>query len=364
MSQMPPPEGSWVPGPLGSWPQPATVQWPPPRPPRRGGALKWVLGAVALLAVIGLTVVVTLAVVGRGGGSSEEAAGGGDSDIASANDTGPVSVITDDPSCAALTAIVEFSALQQRNGWEHRDPSIAASEWTPVVRAQHEAVAQSFRSTSDMFLPVAKTTPHRVMRELIEQVVAYSRAYADAIPNYVPANNDLALTAILAGDAIDGICTTIWFDTVRRHLSAANPSVDMPLETTSGDGDSPVMFLSKGDSVCEEWLDTWNAYNADTEKWRDTDPGIPRSQWSPEQLELNNEVAPIMLESVNRIRDIARKSKNGLLRDFLHLAALYREMYVEAISSYLPQDKYLNAVSVRLTGMVAVACRAALNSLR
>lgn len=92
------------------WQQPHPM--PAPVPPKRSNKWKWVLGALALLVVIGVTVAVTVTVLGRGDkeadGSPPSAApvkdNGGNksnSDIASANDTGPVAIITEDPTCAA-----------------------------------------------------------------------------------------------------------------------------------------------------------------------------------------------------------------------------------------------------------------------
>ena len=36
---------------------------------------------------------------------------------------------------------------------------------------------------------LAKLTPHRVMRELYEQFIAYARAYSDAVPTYTKPDN-------------------------------------------------------------------------------------------------------------------------------------------------------------------------------
>src|SRR5262245_21772051 len=79
----PPPGGpQW--GPQQSW-------GPPPGPPPRGGGKgKWILGGIALLAVIAVTVVITVLVVGKDSGTSSTPGptNGNASDIASANDKG------------------------------------------------------------------------------------------------------------------------------------------------------------------------------------------------------------------------------------------------------------------------------------
>src|SRR5262245_14011600 len=120
---MPPPGGSFPPpqhGGSGGFPGPGYPQqsWSqtPMQPPgrKRGNGWKWALGGVALVAVVGVTAAVTLSVAnnGSGGGSSpisapQSVGGATSSDIASANDTGPVTVITEDPTCAPKYPILE-----------------------------------------------------------------------------------------------------------------------------------------------------------------------------------------------------------------------------------------------------------------
>ena len=64
------------------------------------------------------------------------------------------------------------------------------------MRAQYEAVGQAMRSAADQMVPLVKLTPHRVMRELYEQFIAYSRAYAERIPTYTPQDDNLALASV------------------------------------------------------------------------------------------------------------------------------------------------------------------------
>ncbi|MBU8820767.1 hypothetical protein KL864_33400 [Mycolicibacterium goodii] len=115
--------GSGQPPPM--YPQPWQQQ---SRQPRRGGTWKWVLGAIAVLAIIGVTVAVTTSVTRNN--SDGSLAGSPTStdlshpDVTSANDTAPVSVIIEDPSCAAQKPILDARAAKQANGWADRDPAI------------------------------------------------------------------------------------------------------------------------------------------------------------------------------------------------------------------------------------------------
>src|SRR3954470_18557537 len=133
----------WGP-PLGGAPQwgPQQPWGSPPGPPPHGGKGKRILGGIAVLAVIAVTVVITVLVVGKDSGNSPTPtpANGTGSDIASANDKGPATIITEDPTCEPTRPILDTRASQEHNGWDTRDPSIPTSAWTPALRAQYQAV--------------------------------------------------------------------------------------------------------------------------------------------------------------------------------------------------------------------------------
>src|SRR6476646_3726159 len=162
---VPPPPNQW-----GSQPptgrQPASApQWgsPPGPPQRRGGKGKWIFGGIALLAVIAVTVVITVLVVGKdSGGGSPTPTNGNESDFASANDKGPVGIITEDPTCAAFNRIANaFTAAETKAGWPNRDSSIPATAWTADQRSMYEAVSSAMRNAADQTVNLVKVTPHR-----------------------------------------------------------------------------------------------------------------------------------------------------------------------------------------------------------
>ena len=53
--------------------------------------------------------------------------------------------------------------------------------WTPKQRAQFMAAGQSMRSAAAQTVGLVKLTPHRVMRELYQQFIAYARAVHRAL---------------------------------------------------------------------------------------------------------------------------------------------------------------------------------------
>jgi hypothetical protein len=163
---------------------------------------------VAVLLVIAISVGATLMFTRDGGDASPTAtrASPAPGEIASAHDTGPVTIITEDPTCEPSRPITDTLALQQRHGWESRDYTLPASVWTPEQRAMHEEVAEAMRRAADQSVQLAKNTPHRAMRELYEQSITFWRAYADSVPDYSPGDNYFGMAAGNASGAIVAIC--------------------------------------------------------------------------------------------------------------------------------------------------------------
>jgi hypothetical protein len=360
---VPPPPNQW-----GAQPptgvQPAGVpQWgPPPGPPPSGGGKgKWIFGGIALLAVIAVTVVITVLVVdkGSGGGESPTPTNGNGSELASANDKGPVAVITEDPTCAPSSPILETLAARERNGWDTRDPSIPASQWTSAMRSEYDDVAEAWHSAADQMVPLVKLTPHRVMRELYEQFIAYTRAYADRIPSYTPPDNNLAGVSNSAADAISRICAAIGYGSAAaRGPLVSSPPAPLQVATLPGDPAEPRRFLTESNPVCSEWSAAWAQFQKDTVDWLATDPDIPASKWTPEERAVNDSVAPVMRTFADKLQELGDRSGDPIFQDFAVLSALYRRAYVQALPTYVPSDNYLASAALKLGGVVEAACMA------
>ncbi len=65
------------------------------------------------------------------------------------------------------------------------------------------------RGAAAQAVGLVELTPHRVMRELYQQFIAYARAYAERVPKYMPADNNLAGAANSASSALGAICAAI-----------------------------------------------------------------------------------------------------------------------------------------------------------
>jgi hypothetical protein len=110
-----------------------------------------------------VTVVITVLVVGKdsGGGESPTTTNGNGSDIASANDKGPVGIITEDLTCDTWRRINDAVAAEQKGvSWPDRDQSVPASAWNPGQRTMYEAVGKALAGAADQVVGIVKMTPH------------------------------------------------------------------------------------------------------------------------------------------------------------------------------------------------------------
>jgi hypothetical protein len=351
--------------PYGQQPWSPPPSAPPPGPPNKGGGLKWLLITVAALLVVAISVGATLLFTRDDGDSTPTPTAtppttGAVGDIASAKDTGPVAVITEDPTCDSWRPIVDTLGAQERNGWDKRDPSVPAIAWTPEQRAQYDAVAQSMRAAADQTVALVKLTPHRVMRELYEQTIAYWRAYADSISTYTALDDHVARAANTSSAAIVSICAAITYRSAAERGPLVPQAPPPTMVAPVGDPADPQRFLaSPANPVCSEWKVATSKFIDDTLAWQGIDPNIPATEWTAEQRTVNDQVVGVMLAFADRLQDLGQRSSNAVWDDFAVLAAQYRRAYANSLPSYTPADNYLSAAAAQLVFTVNEACLAA-----
>jgi len=343
----------------GPWPP----QPPPPLPdfaPDKKNTVKWVLSTVAVLVVLGVTIGGTLYFTrDKGGGGSATSSSAAPSDVASANDRGPVSIISEEPTCDAYIGINNGIAAVEKNGWADGRATLGpSSEWTSDQRTQIEAVATALRNASDQMVSLAKQTPHRVVRELYEQFIAYGRAYAERLPEYTPKDDGLASANVNTGVALLGICNAIRYGAAARTLAV--PPASAPTESAPvNDVSNPQRFIPDAGSVCSQWTRRLNQLTADTPDWQNLDGGIPAPQWSPERRATEQRIRPLFTTYANDMEAAGRQSGNPILEDFAVLASQYLRAYVAIGDDYNgAADSWLANVAFSISNLVSGACLA------
>ena len=322
------------------------------------------MGAVGAVAVLATVVAVVLLFGGGGSGlpkgaQSDNGSGQeGAAAVASAKDTGPVAVITEDPSCAAWTSINNELAHSGDGLWNERDRSVPASAWTPKLRAQFIAAAQSMRGAAAQAVGLVKLTPHRVMRELYQQFIAYARAYAERVPKYTPADNNLAGAANSASSALGSICAAITDGPAAARGPLVPPAAPPSDIAPVGNPANPQPFLTTTNPVCDDWKSALDQFAKDTAAWQKMDPNIPAIYWNREQKAVNYGVAQVMNSYAGKLEQLARQSDNAVWQDLANLAAQYRRGFVVSLPTYTPTDNHLaNAANYASTTILG-ACAA------
>lgn len=384
-----PPQGgsSGYPGSQGGPPQHHAAQWQPqhqqqppawapnpgaqhpgPPPKKRGNAWKWALGGVALLAVIGVTAAVSISVVkGNGGGTTAQPPTSGasqsptasNSDIASANDTGPATIITEDPTCAAWIPISNaISAAQTKADWSDHDHKVSATDWTPELRATYEAVSRALTTAADQTVALVKKTPHRVMRELYEQFIAYSRAFVAKLDSYVAADNYLVDVAENSALVVLYTCQSIDNKSAAARAPFV-PDAAPPTEVAKpGDPSDPKRFMPSPDSDCSNWQSLFDMFAADTKAWVGLDSNRASADWNADERGIVDGVIPVMKKYADDLENLGRGSSNPTIADLAVFSAQYWRAYVAALPTYTGADLYLDQVAGRSPAVIVFACRA------
>ena len=361
---MPPPPGPWNPAgqppipPPGYYPQ--QPGWGAPPPPKPNNTIKWLLIGVGLLLVIAITVGVTVLVNngGTGGDGQSTTTSASGPPIASADDNGPVEIITSEPTCQAWMPASDAMARVQENGWGDRDAAVPAAEWSPQQKAQYEAVAKSLRETADQSIHFAEQTPNRLVRELYGQFIYFARAYADAIPNYSPKDDYLAQANLAASIAIDSVCQSIAYGSAAARSTAVSP-IDAPTSLPDvGDPSDPTPVVERSDSTCTEIVALRERLVADTTDWVKLDPNIPASDWTPDQRALSESAGSVMTRFADDLEKLGSNSGNAVFQDLASFGVVYFRAYVAGLSTYVSADSYLSRAGSRANNVLVAACQA------
>lgn len=367
----PPPPGNWGPPqppygqgqpPYGSGPWPPQQGWGPPPQPPKNNSLKWLLIGVAVLLVIAISVGATLLFTRDGGGGTTQTANGNPpaaGEIASANDTGPVSIITEDPTCDPWRPIATTLANVERQGWTNRDDSIPSEQWTSEIRAQHEAVAAAMREAADQSVRLARLTPHRVMRELYEQSIAYWRAYAESVPNYQPLDNHLANAAGNASNAVVSICNAIGSRTAQSRGPLVERSNSPSSASAASNPDTAKMFITESNaSACADWEALTDKFDAETSQWRESNHQLSANEWNPVQQAVVEQTSVKINAFAEGLVSLAGTTDNSTWQDFAELSSQYWRAYVASIPTYSGADHVLSVAAAYLAYIPLQGCLA------
>jgi hypothetical protein len=230
---------------------------------------------------------------------------------ASAGDTGPIAVITSDPTCAEFlpTNIEVFEKLRSK------DPDVRNLK---SVGAPLEVIAG-----------LAQKTHHRVTRELYEQYIAYTYALLESSARPEQVGREEGAIFALPGVAhtLVGICEAI----TSGAATQSTPTGDtLPVSDTAppaGTPSHPAVFLLTPERTCENWRTTAVALGPDDtfKATTDSSPQIGTEAEFPTQQSLSDRIGYLSLPE--------NRGDNPTFRDFSDLGRAYLIGYQESSKS-------------------------------
>lgn len=270
--------------------------------------LAWVFGATSLVLAIVLTAIASGSLFKRTEATDGVQAAAGVRDIwwASASDAGPVVVVADDPTCPEWGRVsASLVGRQNSVAWFDRDGSIPAVEWSPEESAMYRAVAGALGGVAVRTRDLARATPHRVMREMYEQLGVYARDLINRIPQYQAGDVETARTTDALVGAITSICNAAMSGSARVQVSSPG-AVGLPTHPLPADSDAVLRpLLERENPTCAEWLPMSTDYRSAIEDLGDADSSALSTGFA------------------DRAEGLGRRSNSPIAEDVLALSAQY-----------------------------------------
>lgn len=344
--------------------------WLPP-PPRRRGRRRWMIGAAAIAVVAATaTAVALVAHPGKKTASdpAPQATVAPPPPAASAADTGPVSLIFIDPTCARWREISEAytvnSPLEKLKPDSPDNPiNVPASAWTPDQKQIMQRFAGVLRDLTGQTVVLVSATPHRVMAELYEQVIAYQRAFVDSFGSYFPqVDLKLGKAGEDAFNALVNICNAVTDGAAKDRSTLVSPAAPPHQAPAPLNPANPTRFIRSSDkSTCAEWTAFNQKYDTDPviNAFDKTNHLLPVDKWSPEQKAATDAAAPVIRSAADDLERIGGRSDNPLFADFAALTALYERTLVAAFPTYVgAYDQNFGMTGGNVRRMLSEACGA------
>ncbi|SKG96488.1 Uncharacterised protein [Mycobacteroides abscessus subsp. massiliense] len=280
-------------------------------------------------------------------------------EIASSHDTGPITLIVNDPTCGPIREISD-SIRPALESLDKFDPQVSANKWTAERRSKYQEALLQLNIAAEKYLQVARQTPSRVMRELYLQSVAYYQIFARKIESYVPETHNFALAAKYYVETIEYICSAEFATEERKddHRSV-DPGPGAPPLTEPG---VPQVLMREPDPVCPAWIDSMERSEREIQAWRrGFDPSLPAGIWSESQRNLMTAVKPVFQREIEKMNASLKTVSNPTLRDLTALSSLYLSAFVSWSDTYVPQDMWLYNTAVSLRNAIATSCQCQFN---
>jgi len=247
--------------------------------------------------------------------------------------TDAITAVVGDPTCGTMEEIDrELDAAA-------RDFPIAAmyssAEWSPEQRDAVNRTATATRAAADRIIPYLGQTPNRLVRQLYEQYIAYNRAFAASVPNYVPSVSGYFYAGRMIAFAVIGICRVVKNGKPDVYAAQIAPvDIGQPPPAPPADPANAPLMLTAPLPNCPQWR-----------------PALPTSLSSELRSDRakGDDYAEVIL-------GLGRESGNALVYDFAGYAAYYLRV-AAVVTDDDVQTGYVNTADT-LWEFITNACRA------
>lgn len=241
-----------------------------------------------------------------------------------------ITAVTVEPTCGVLVDI--DNEKERASSGIETATKYGANDWSAEQRDIMNKAASATRAAADRLIPAISQTPNRFVRQLYEQYVAASRAFADSVPNYTPSQGGYFYVASFIRNAVESICIVINNGGLNIYAPKV-PPIDIGRPPPRVNPNNPPLMMAIQAPNCADWRDQRPAYM----------PGDIRND--PKKA---NQYADVMLE-------LGRNSANALVYDFAAFAGYY--LRVAALTPTEPRQGY-PLVADSVWAMVEASCRA------
>jgi hypothetical protein len=111
----------------------------------------------------------------------------------------------EDPTCSEWDRVLHQFADETR-AFQELDPNIRASDWTAEQRSVIDAVVPQMEAFADEIAELGHRSSNPTLRDIATLAAQYRRAFAAALPSYIPADSYLSGASANANSTIYEAC--------------------------------------------------------------------------------------------------------------------------------------------------------------
>lgn len=263
----------------------------------------------------------------------------------------------------ALAAVVVLSVAAITGAWwwrhgSHRSDFASDADTGPagIITVEPTCTTYQTHSTTDQLAELSRRTPHRVVREIYQQINAYRAA---SVATNGPAGDDDVVTADTLAEAMLNICGAIDSSAAAAAAAAVPPAVAPSAPAPSRDPGGTPVFMGTPAKICRALNRQAEAVDPRLADWSMQNFDTPVTQRSASDQQLWDAAVAVLADDAENSARLATASANPVVEDLLTLSTQYQRAFVHSAPTYTSADRPLYLVAKKSSVAVRTACAAA-----